>query len=231
MTNSYINIKKNSDLVTVILLNYKDYCTTIISANIFLTYNGIDKIIIVDNHSENDSYTELRREYETSDKVDIIKTNANLGYAKGNNFGVQYAIDKSYNNDLLIANPDTTITRDNFEIFLDTFFRLKKQNPNKMGALAPKIDNVIVKPINIVNLKNDLLSNFMVATKIYNLFNRKKEKEKIFESEMIHGSFFCIPLTTFIDVGMFDEDTFLYCEERILAFKLKSKGYFSFFLR
>ena len=43
--------------------------------------------------------------------------------------------------------------------------------------------------------------------------------------DVLSGSFFMISRTAIQDVDYFGEDTFLYCEERILSYKLKSKGY------
>ena len=43
--------------------------------------------------------------------------------------------------------------------------------------------------------------------------------------EVVPGSFLAIKAKVLKDIAYYDENTFLYCEESILATKLKNKGY------
>ena len=75
-----------------VVVNYNDYETTEkIIKNIY-NYKIIDKIVIVDNCSTDDSLTKLE---ELSDKkISIIKSDKNGGYASGLNIGAKYLIKK-----------------------------------------------------------------------------------------------------------------------------------------
>lgn len=91
----------------LILLNYNDYQTTQNFLEKTANIEEIDKIIVVDNCSTDNSFDILKN--YTNQKTDIIKNSKNEGYAKGNNFGAAYAIKKYNPKYLLIANPDVEL--------------------------------------------------------------------------------------------------------------------------
>lgn len=70
-------------------------------------------IVIVDNASPNQSGEAFRAKYLDDEKVDILITSENLGFAKGNNVGMEYIKENipfdfvaMINNDVEIADPD-----------------------------------------------------------------------------------------------------------------------------
>ena len=90
--------------ISLIVLNYNDYITTCKFIENTRDYEIINKIIVVDNNSTDDSYEVLNK--YSHDKVIIIKTPKNEGCSYGNNYGIKYAIN-NYNSDfLIISNPD-----------------------------------------------------------------------------------------------------------------------------
>ena len=72
-----------------ILLNYNDADTTIAAIKRLKNCDSLDKLIVIDNVSLDDSYERLKA-YE-SKKVALIKSKENLGYGCGNNLGLYYA--------------------------------------------------------------------------------------------------------------------------------------------
>ena len=56
----------------MIVLNYNDYETTMKFIENIINYKSIEKIIIVDNNSTDNSYDKLKK--LESDKVEIIKS-------------------------------------------------------------------------------------------------------------------------------------------------------------
>ena len=90
-----------------ILLNYNDADTTIAAIKRLKNCDSLDKLIVVDNASLDDSYERLKA-YE-SEKVALIKAKENLGYGCGNNLGLCYAYKNLAASYALIANPDTII--------------------------------------------------------------------------------------------------------------------------
>lgn len=73
----------------LIVLNYNDAETTLEFVEMAKTCNAIDKIVVVDNCSTDYSLSKLT--CLKSDKIDVIQTDKNGGYAYGNNFGCRYA--------------------------------------------------------------------------------------------------------------------------------------------
>ena len=94
--------------IGIVILNYKDFHTVIKLINLIKNYNALDKIVVVDNLSPDDSFDKLKS--LKSDKVDVIQSKRNGGYSYGNNFGAFYLIEQYRIDILFIANPDVIFT-------------------------------------------------------------------------------------------------------------------------
>jgi len=93
-----------------LILNYIDYNLTIDAINSIQNkiVNPKDYgILIVDNASPNDSYNVLKKIFKGYANIIVIKKPGNLGYARGNNFGLRY-IEKKFPETKYVAimNPD-----------------------------------------------------------------------------------------------------------------------------
>lgn len=98
------NIKEKE--IGIVVLNYKNFHETIECVkSILLQKDVVFNIVIVDNGSSNKSYDELFNQFKNNDKIYIIKSDINLGYAKGNNLGINYLRNKGIEN-IFIANSD-----------------------------------------------------------------------------------------------------------------------------
>lgn len=214
----------NNNLKTgFVILNYNDYKTTIKLIECIKDYKSIDFIVIVDNCSTDNSYEKLHE--FANNKVILIKSDRNGGYAYGNNFGIKYLI-HNYSCDIIfISNPDV-------EFGEELVIEIKKQFSNNSkysvlsGVMLDINGNVVKNPYwNIPNYKYDLYDYFFIGRRL-----NKKEfivdyKQEIMDVEVIPGSFLAIKSNVIQDIDYYDENTFLYCEECILAKKLKNKGY------
>jgi GT2 family glycosyltransferase len=80
-------------------------------------------------------------------------------------------------------------------------------------------------------LFDDFLLNSALMTKVFNPISYKpdefftNEKIPVKIVDCIPGSCFVIRFDIFEKIGFFDENTFLYCEERIIGNKIKKIGY------
>jgi GT2 family glycosyltransferase len=100
-------------MLAVIVLNYINYNDTIECVDSLLKQKYDDfVVVVVDNASGNESFEVLHQKYKDIKKVHIIKTDKNLGYAKGNNHGIIYARERFGADDAFILNSDTLLTTD-----------------------------------------------------------------------------------------------------------------------
>lgn len=81
----------NYPLVSIILLNYngEKYISQCVKSVLKSDYNNFE-LIIMDNNSSDNSMEIIKREYDDN-RIRIIKSDKNLGFAGGNNRGAEYA--------------------------------------------------------------------------------------------------------------------------------------------
>lgn len=97
------------------------------------------KVIIVDNASPNKSGMILEKEYAENNNIDIIISNNNLGFAKGNNLG--YKLAKKYDPDyIIILNSDIVISQEDFCSRIDYAY-----NKYNFDVLGPDIYSTKMK--------------------------------------------------------------------------------------
>ena len=70
-------------------------------------------IVIVDNHSANESYQVLRNKFSGVENISVVQTSANLGFAKGNNQGIKILKEMGIRK-VLVSNNDV--------IFFDKYY-------------------------------------------------------------------------------------------------------------
>ena len=77
--------------VGVVVLNFINYEETIQCVESIIIQKNVDlDIVVVDNGSPNESYKNLVLKYSENELVNILKNNSNLGYARGNNVGINF---------------------------------------------------------------------------------------------------------------------------------------------
>jgi len=222
------------DKVGIVVLNYLNYEDTIecVESLLDLNYDNFE-IVIVDNGSDNNSYEILNDEFENHPKIHLLNTGENLGYAKGNNYGIDFCR-KSLNVDHVLVINNDTIAED--KDLLNVLIKHK----NEGIILGPKIINLDGKNQNpIQHYKFNIFSDFKILIKgvlyylnLGNYFTKKYKKvyntnsNKRIENEsdkeiVLHGScvFFTKKFFSFYK-GFFNK-TFLYGEENILYLLVK----------
>lgn len=210
----------------IIILNYNDSRTAAKLALTVKDYACLNKIIVVDNHSSDDSFSFLNDKLlsptDTADsRITVIQAPENGGYAKGNNFGIRYAITNSEPDYLLIANPDIMVS----EQTITSILKNMQLHP-EYGVMSCLVN----QGYNVWRLPGFL---GMIESLFLIWFNLDKRaiKKKLSDSDLpletvgvVEGSFFCIKRTAYEAVGGFDERTFLYAEEIILSKRLADHG-------
>lgn len=219
-----------------VILNYNDSETTIKCLLYMKDHNSIDKIIIVDNCSTDDSFEKLSS-YK-SRKIDVIKTIENRGYASGNNYGIKYAENQYNPLNIIISNPDVLVN----DASVKEICEYLNRNKNVVAATAVVCDSnqKIFKNFawRLPQYRDIIASTFLILNKVVEKISGRSmlySKEALnttthLQVDVLPGCFFIIKDSAIKEVNYFDESTFLFCEENILAFKLKDKSYESHIL-
>ncbi|AKM81441.1 MAG: Glycosyltransferase [Candidatus Pacebacteria bacterium GW2011_GWF2_38_9] len=122
--------------VSIITVNYntpEDTKATIQSLA-DIAHNGFDyRVIVVDNGSKEPlSFNKVF--LKNNPKVDLLRSESNLGFSGGNNLGIQHAIDHYDSDYYLLLNSDTIVTKD----FLQELVKMMKSDP-RIGLAASKV--------------------------------------------------------------------------------------------
>lgn len=214
----------------LVVLNYNDSETTISFLNHIKKYGIIERIVVVDNCSTDDSFEELKK-FEGGN-IDVLQTDKNRGYAAGNNYGVRFLCENYSPEQIIISNPDVLFDEDSIEI-MSEFLEFCVS----AGAVTCKMNclSTISLPIawKLPRFADCLVQDSYILKKIFGdpLGYSKEELDfGICNVDVLPGSLFIIKAAAFGKVGGFDEHTFLYYEENILAYKLQKEGYKNYLL-
>jgi len=188
------------------------------------------QIVVVDNASPNNSYMQLKPLEEQFSNVKVLQTGANLGYAKGNNFGLNYLNQNVKPIYVAILNNDVYLPKNCFEKLIEKYQILDK--PAIIAPLQKSIDGHVAILGNVFSFMDDILSQSF----LYRVLNKNKIKlidntqMDAMKVEMITGSFMFSSFDIFKEIGFFYPNTFLYVEERFIAYAAKKKGYNNYVL-
>lgn len=210
----------NKKEISVVILTYNSSALIKDCLDSVFLYNDIAdslEVIVVDNNSAEceDMFRWIREEYHGS--VLLIKNTKNGGYGQGNNIGIRAASAPV----VLIMNPDVRLLE---PVFNDVFQVYQNKDVAIVGMkqlikgsrCAPSI-NLLVEDDSFLYPLYGLFSVFfsLIASKFinyYDVYNYKKM--------FIHGSCFFVKKEYFLQAGMFDENIFMYCEEKDLHKRL-----------
>jgi GT2 family glycosyltransferase len=204
--------------VAIVILNYNSPEETIQCVESFETLHYPNsKIVIVDNGSKDDSCRLIRQRFpETS----LICTGSNLGYAGGNNKGIEYALCQGADLVLIVNNDTQVLNRD----FLRPLVRSVLSDP-KAGIAGPKVANpggYIQKTI----LYSPTLMNYVRNSRLLQkLFSRHHEYDTEQEVEAVCGVCWLLRAEVFRTVGMLDEEYFMYAEEQDYCYRARKAGW------
>ncbi len=177
---------------------------------------ALGSIILIDNGSIDDSANIIR---QTFSDIQIIETGENLGYAGGNNLGIELALKQGaeyicvLNNDLVVsANfllPLISILDDNNEIGVTTPLVANLPDDGRVWTLGADIDGYSGDVTRIAAGEN---------------LEMWKEKQP-FVVDCATGAALVVKSEVFEECGLFDETFFLYYEEIDWCLRIRKFGY------
>lgn len=234
------------DIVYVILhyLAIKDTIEAIES----ITSHSVNekyKIIVVDNGSPDGSGQTLKTKYAMSKYVTVIQLTNNLGFAKGNNVGIEYAVSNFSPRFVVVMNNDVLLLQDDFYDRICNEYQY-----SKFAVLGPEIETadgwkdsspVDNAPVTLEQIKKNYDKEcFLYIIELLHLYNvlefvrklkpkkkyDRKDKKSISRCEdvILHGCCWIFSKKFFERYNGLDESTFLYHEEEILYLLTKRYG-------
>jgi len=219
-----ISLNENSASVYVIILNWNHKDDLIETIESFNKQDYLNlTLVISDNGSTDDSIDTVKKKFTD---IVVIENNENLGWAAGNNVGIQYALDNNAeyillaNNDLYIENKRVLST------LVSNIEQLKNKNVRIIGA-----------KVNYYKPKEKLHNNgwimflkFENNGRFINVF-RKNFNKNISENfrvvDYVSGCFMLINSELFKKIGLIDESFFIYAEEAEFSYRAWMAGYAS----
>ena len=202
--------------------------------SIYRTVNASFEIIVVDNHSSDNSVSMIKEGFP---EVKLIEEKENIGFAKANNIGFRFSNGKY----VMLLNPDTELIDDAVEKMtkiLDTHQEIGIVGPkilNKDGAVSkngkkrlPTIPNdisylfLIQKSIGFIEQKLSRLP--FLKKQFYSYY------EKSGECECLSGSCMMFKSAFFKEAGLFDETMPMYLDDIDICYRSLKSGRKNFYL-
>ena len=198
--------------VSIITINYnglEDTCALIET----IPFNENMEVIVVDNDSKNQEADTIAQQYP---QVRVIKSERNLGFAGGNNLGIQAAQGKY----LFLINNDTIFKEFNILALID-----RMESSPAIGIVCPKIrfawDNNPIQFAGYSRLSKISVRNHSIG------FNEEdhRQYETPHPTPYAHGAAMMIRREAINKVGLMPECYFLYYEELDWSMMFTRAGY------
>ena len=214
--------------INCVILNFNDWETVTRLVHMIHDYDYLEKIVLVDNHSTDDSWEELQ--VLKDEKVDLIRTQKNGGYGYGNNTGIRYAIENNGATHVLVANPDVVFS----ESCVIHIAKIYANHPDA-GVVTASIQDETLgsgrgrNGLKLHGFTGELLSMEPVCRRLFRRFlnypaSYFKGKKAVYV-DAVHGSMLMIRAQAFLETGGYDEGIFLYQEEAVLGQRMRTSGY------
>lgn len=198
--------------ISIITINYnglEDTCALIES----IPFNDNMEVIVVDNASKNLEAEAITKRYP---QVKVIKSDKNLGFAGGNNLGIQSAQGKY----LFLINNDTVFKDFNIQVLIDSM-----ESSSTIGIVCPKIrfawDNNPIQYTGYTPLSRITIRNRAIGFGE----NDHGQYDTAHPTPYAHGAAMLIRRDAIDKVGLMPECYFLYYEELDWSMMFTRAGY------
>lgn len=171
------------------------------------------EVVVVDNASNFDAKKEIQSRYPN---VTVICSESNLGFAGGNNLGLQYC----KGDYILFINNDTEVEPD----FLNHLVQLGNAVPN-LGVISPRLQ--YYDPKGIVQYAGSTdLNTFTLRNRSLGYGEVDKgQYTTSYPTAFIHGAAMLVPKLVLTEVGLMEQRFFLYYEEYDWCARIKARGF------
>ena len=218
--------------LSIIIVNYKTYKLSKQSINSVINKkHGFSfEIIVIDNNSKDNSYNQLKSTFKNEIETGLVKfiaNDKNEGFAVANNIGIKIAKGEF----ILLLNSDTFVKNQ----AIGTTLNYIKENTD-VGAIGCKVvlsNGTLDKACkrSFPEPKNSFYRLFGLAklfpnNKKFNEYNLEHLDENgIYEVDSLMGAFMLVRKIAIDEVGLLDEDFFMYGEDIDWCYRIKKAGW------
>lgn len=206
---------------------------TISNAEQILQFGRNLSIVIVDNCSTDNSVVDMREHFKEEKDVYVCSSKSNSGYAAGNNYGIKFISEQLPNVEaILISNPDIYIPCIDI---IEKMYSALSENRTIGAVTVQTIYNGKIREPNECCWKYLSMSRLLMMSSV--TLGRKVKHSRYKEFKMdengvcfvdvVQGCFFMSRVKSLLEIEGFDENTFLYGEEQILAKRFNRAGYYN----
>ncbi|MCC5796247.1 MAG: glycosyltransferase family 2 protein [Methylophaga sp.] len=213
--------------LAIVIINYRTHKMTCECLESLLPeISGLDaQVLVVDNASGDDSVNVLERWIKDSgtNKIQLIASDRNGGFAAGNNIGISHISADNY----LLLNSDTIVRKGAIKLLLDS---IKTQQ--SAGLVSPRLEWLDGQPQQSCFNLHTPISEFLHAAKtgpISNLFKKYVVAKPVQDtlSYSAWTSFACVMIRgeVLAQVGLLDEGFFMYFEDAEFCHRAAKAGW------
>jgi len=214
----------------IIVVNYNvEYFLDQCLDSVYKAANNLAvEIIVVDNNSVDGSVQMIRTKYP---ECTVIANEENVGFSRANNL----AIKASSSEYILLLNPDTVVQEDSLDKiidFMDAHLEaggLGVRMIDGKGILLPESKRGLPTP-RVAFYKIFGLSSIFPRSKRFGHYHLGHLSE--FETnqiDILSGAFMLLRKKTLNEIGLLDENFFMYGEDIDLSYRITKGGYKNFF--
>lgn len=202
------------------MLNYKSYKDSVrcIAALKKQTIADNMEILLIDNHSDDESLQYIRNRFRDDAQVHIIETRKNLGYGQGN----AYAINRARGEFILIINPDNELEPEGLVKMIDTL-----RSDETIGIVAPKLihpDGSVRDSARRFPTLGDILRKRTRIGKFFRSSSLITHPSSLSDVDWVAGACLVMRRDLFLQLGGFDPRFFLFFEDTDLCRRIWACG-------
>jgi len=180
--------------------------------------NGEREVFVVDNGSVDGSVESVREKFP---EVIVIQNPMNLGFAKANN----QALSLSKGRYILLLNPDTQEREGAIETlraFMDNHPEAGVAGPQLLNSNGSKQNSIA----NFPSLATELLNKSLLRWFFPKIFpGKERNLSEPIEVDSVIGACMMVRREAMEQVGLLDEDYFLFLEETDWCYRIKRAGW------
>ncbi|MVN74887.1 glycosyltransferase [Hymenobacter sp. HMF4947] len=182
------------------------------------------EVFVVDNNSADNSVAMVRARFP---EVILIENKDNPGFSKGNNQALRRATGQYQ----LLLNPDTLVEEDTFRLcceFMDAHPRcggLGVQMLDGQGQFLPESKRGLPTP-SVAFYKMFGLAQLLPRSRTFGRYHLGYlDKNEAHQIEVLSGAFMLLRQAALAEIGLLDEDYFMYGEDIDLSYRLTQGGW------